>query len=82
MSWKENNNRLEKQFELSSFNAIVNKLNILTRVCDEQDHHPDFCVHGYKHISFSLCTHDEGYRVTEKDHALSKEIDRIFSAYT
>lgn len=78
MNWIETNNKLEKEFTLKSFSEIIEKLNQLAVVADELDHHPDFLVHSYKKISFSLCTHSAGNSVTEKDRNLAKRIDAIF----
>ncbi len=79
MPWKETNNRLEKRFEMDGFSTIVSKLNKLATICDEYAHHPDFRVFGYKYIEFSLCNHDAGHKITQKDHALSREIDELFN---
>jgi 4a-hydroxytetrahydrobiopterin dehydratase len=76
--WKTENNRLTKTFELKGFSAIINKLPALADAANGMNHHPDFSVHDYKRITFSLWTHSKN-AITEKDHALAKEIDRIFS---
>lgn len=78
MEWKEVDNRLEKEFELSDFSSIMEKLPQLGKVADGMDHHPDFEVYGYKQIKFKLMTHSEG-KITQKDHDLAKEIDQLFS---
>ncbi|MBD3637986.1 MAG: 4a-hydroxytetrahydrobiopterin dehydratase [Crocinitomicaceae bacterium] len=78
MDWKEKDNQLIKEFELGSFSDIVNALPEIGTVADGMNHHPDFEVYGYKHIKFKLQTHSEG-KVTQKDHNLAKEIDRILS---
>lgn len=77
MSWKTENEKLTKTFQLTGFSAVINKLPALAKIADAMNHHPDFSVHGYKFITFTLFTHDKK-AITEKDHALAKEIDRLF----
>lgn len=78
MEWTEVNNKLEKEFILKSFSDIIQRLNDLSKIADEMNHHPDFKVYDYKKISFWLTTHDEG-KVTELDYALAQKIDGLFS---
>ena len=77
MEWCINNTYLERTFTLVDFSSIVKKIADLTTVCDELNHHPDVCIHGYKHVTFKLFTHDKN-QITEKDYTLAKEIDAIF----
>ena len=78
MSWSIINNKLEKEFVLNSFSEIIEKLKEVSILADTVNHHPDFSVYGYKKIKFSLCTHDNGNKVTEKDYELAEKLDTIF----
>lgn len=78
MTWKEENNTLTKTFELDSFSEIIKRLQSLSKICDEAEHHPDLEVYGYKNIRFKLTTHD-AKKVTDKDYALAEEIDQLFA---
>lgn len=78
MTWVIKSNRLTKTYSLKSFDAIIQKLLSVTKVADEMKHHPDFEVKNYNQITFRLWTHAEK-SVTEKDHLLSGELDKIFS---
>jgi len=77
MDWKIENDRLTKTFEMSGFSDITTKLGTLGKLADAANHHPDFSVHGYKFITFTLFTHSKK-SITEKDYALAKEIDQLF----
>ena len=77
MSWTTENEKLTKTFQHSGFSAIINKLPELAKIADAMNHHPDFSVHSYKFITFTLFTHSKK-SITEKDHELAKEIDRLF----
>ena len=78
MSWLINNNKLEKEFVLNSFSEIIEKLKEVCIIADLLKHHPDFLVYDYKKIKFSLCTHDNGNKVTEKDYVLAERLDSVF----
>ncbi|MBP6182959.1 4a-hydroxytetrahydrobiopterin dehydratase [Flavobacterium sp.] len=78
MSWSINNNKLEKEFAMNSFSEIIEKLKEVCIIADSLNHHPDFLVYNYKKIKFSLSTHDNGNKVTEKDYELAEKLDLIF----
>lgn len=78
MSWLIKNNKLEKEFVLNSFSEIIEKLKEVCIIADSLNHHPDFLVYDYKKIKFSLYTHDDGNKITEKDYILAERLDRVF----
>ncbi len=78
MSWSINNNKLEKEFVMNSFSEIIEKLKEVCIIADLLNHHPNFEVYDYKKIKFSLCTHDHGNKVTEKDYLLAEKLDQVF----
>ena len=45
-------------------------------VAEKMNHHPNWS-NVYNTVSFELNTHDAGDIVTEKDHALAAEIDKL-----
>ena len=45
-------------------------------VAEKMNHHPNWS-NVYNKVSFELNTHDAGDKVTEKDHQLAKEIDKL-----
>lgn len=78
MSWSITNNKLEKEFVMNSFSEIIEKLKEVCILAVSLNHHPDFFVYDYKKIRFSLSTHDNGNKVTEKDYELAEKLDLIF----
>ena len=78
MSWNLKSNKLVKEFKVDKFSTIIEKLNELSVIADEYNHHPDFNVFGYNKICFELSTHDAN-GVTEKDYTLAESIDVIFA---
>jgi 4a-hydroxytetrahydrobiopterin dehydratase len=76
MAWKEENNRLVKEFTFSNFEQAVEFVNKILPIAEELNHHPDVLIHSYKKVKVMIYTHDEN-KITEKDHKLSKKIDAI-----
>lgn len=75
-TWKIKENKLEKTFELTNFEHLVTFINLITPICEQMNHHPDFKVYDYKYITFQLITHDL-HKVSEKDYDLAQQIDNI-----
>ncbi len=74
--WEITNTKLEKKFELNNFEHVVEFINLITPICKKMNHHPDFKVYNYKHITFQLFTHDLN-SVSEKDYELANQIDEL-----
>jgi 4a-hydroxytetrahydrobiopterin dehydratase len=47
-----------------------------SKVISELDHHPEW-TNVYNRVMVSLCTHDAGNVVTQKDHDLASALDGI-----
>lgn len=77
MKWTTQNGRMIRTFKMESFSAIINRLEALAIIANEAEHHPDFHVKNYNEIAFELYTHDS-HSITEKDHSLAVEIDKLF----
>ena len=77
MTWTENNNTIEKNFEFKNFALAVDFVNRIAKVAEAANHHPDILIHGYKNVKITLTTHSAG-KVTEKDFSLAKKIDEIY----
>ena len=78
-NWKEENNQLVKEFELSDFKGAVDFVNKIVPHAEAADHHPDVLIHSYKKVKVMLFTHSEG-KVTDKDYSLAEQIDATFSS--
>ncbi len=44
------------------------------------DHHPEWS-NMWNKVDFTLCTHDAGNTVTQKDRDLAAAIDKVFTKY-
>ena len=74
--WKEDNDQLVKYFEFIDFKEAFEFLIKVAEESEKMDHHPTI-INTYNKVEIRLCTHSVGNKVTEKDHALSRQIDKI-----
>jgi 4a-hydroxytetrahydrobiopterin dehydratase len=75
--WKEENNKLKKEF---TFKDFVHAFAFMTRVAfiaEKMNHHPDWS-NVWNKVSVSLSTHDAGNIVTDRDRKLAEAIDKVF----
>lgn len=75
--WKEENNKLVREFTFKDFKEAFAFMTAVAGVVNQMDHHPEWS-NVYNKVNISLCTHDAGDIVTEKDRELAKRIDKIY----
>ena len=76
--WTEENNALYHKFEFADFSQAFAFMARVALAAEKMNHHPRW-TNVYNTVEVWLNTHDAGDTVTDKDHSLSKEIDKIFS---
>ena len=76
MSWKEENNILEKTFKFKDFGEAISWMVKASFAIEKLNHHPEW-TNVYNRVEVKLCTHDAGNKVTEKDRELAKILDDI-----
>ena len=69
---------LSKSWRLPSFEAAIERLNLIAQLAQAQDHHPEM-ISSYTHLQVRLWTHDAA-GLTHKDIALATAIDQLSSA--
>jgi 4a-hydroxytetrahydrobiopterin dehydratase len=67
---------LSRTVELADFRAAVALVDRVADIAEAANHHPDILIHGYRHITFTLSTHDAD-ALTARDVALAAQIDRL-----
>ncbi len=80
MIWKEENNRLKRNFEFKNF---IEAFSFMTQVAFEAEkinHHPEW-RNVYNKVEITLKTHDANNTITEKDRILSERIDMIYKKF-
>lgn len=78
VGWKEENNVLAKTFEFKTYLKTISFVNAIAWEANRVNHHPELVV-GYSKCEVRLCTHDAGYKVTDKDFKLAKIIDGLMA---
>ncbi len=74
--WEEIDNKLVRKFEFKDFNQAFAFMVQVALVVEKIDHHPEWS-NVYNRVTISLCTHDAGDIVTEKDRKLAAAIDGL-----
>jgi 4a-hydroxytetrahydrobiopterin dehydratase len=74
--WRQEGESLVRDDEFADFAAAMAFVNRVAEAAETADHHPDILVHGWNKVRLTLTTHSEG-GLTDKDHALARQIDAI-----
>ena len=74
--WNVKDDKLCKTFELKDFMTAMKFLNRVAELAEKEGHHPDFCLHGYNHVSFTIYTHAVG-GLSDNDFILAAKIDPL-----
>ena len=67
---------LTRAFVLADFQAALDLVNAIGGTAEEQNHHPDLALTGYRNVTVTLSTHDAG-GLTMNDFVLAKAVDAI-----
>lgn len=79
-TWIETDNTLQAEFTFKDFREAFAFMTEVAIVAEKQNHHPNWS-NVWNTVNFSLCTHDAGNTVTEKDQTLAKSISEIYKKY-
>ena len=75
--WTEENDQLKATYKFADFPAAISFMMEVAFVCEKMDHHPDWS-NVWNRVVIKLTTHSAGNKVTDKDWALAKAIDKIY----
>ena len=73
---EERDNKLVADFQFENFVSAFAFMTKVAIVAEKFDHHP-FWTNVYNKVTIELSTHDAGNVVTDKDHHLASEIDKL-----
>ncbi len=68
--------RIRKAWTLKHFNAGIDFFNAVARLAEDEGHHPDLHLTGYRNAAIELTTHAIG-GLSENDFILAAKIDQI-----
>jgi 4a-hydroxytetrahydrobiopterin dehydratase len=75
-TWNAKDDKLCKSFEFQDFVTAMSFLNRVAELAEKEGHHPDFCLHGYRHVDFTIFTHAVG-GLSDNDFILAAKIDKL-----
>ena len=74
--WQKKANKLDRTFLFKDFESAMKFVNKVADLAEAENHHPDIFI-SYNKVAMMLCTHDAGYKITEKDRKIAIGIDKI-----
>lgn len=74
--WREENGVLVGEFEFKDFKSALDFVNRVGAKAEAANHHPDIEL-GWGRVKVLLFTHSE-QKITDKDHKLAKEIEKLY----
>lgn len=71
-----NGERIRRDWRVNNFETALKFFGDVGRIAEEEDHHPDLHLTGYRNVTIELSTHAvQG--LTENDFILAAKIDQI-----
>ena len=74
--WTESDNKLTREFKFNNFKDALLFINKVADISEKYNHHPEI-YNVYNRVKLSLCTHDKGSVITDKDYNLAQKIDEL-----
>ncbi|MBI4388134.1 MAG: 4a-hydroxytetrahydrobiopterin dehydratase [Candidatus Omnitrophica bacterium] len=69
-------NAIRSEYGMKDFQAALDFINLVGKVAEEEGHHPDFHLTGYRKLAIELSTHAIG-GLSENDFILAAKIDQL-----
>ena len=67
---------IQKTWKVKDFTSGMAFLNRVAEVAEQEDHHPDVCLEGYRNVRITLSTHAVG-GLSQNDFILAAKIDEL-----
>lgn len=80
MHWKEEHDKLVAEFLFEDFSQAWAFMTEVAILAERKNHHPEW-TNVWNRVSITLCTHDAGNIVTEKDRRMADGISKIYERY-
>jgi 4a-hydroxytetrahydrobiopterin dehydratase len=77
--WTRRGDELVRVYEAGYFLAAIRLVDEVAVLAEEADHHPDIDIR-WRTVTFALCTHSEGSRITELDVSMAASINAVIAA--
>jgi 4a-hydroxytetrahydrobiopterin dehydratase len=77
--WEVVDGKLRRDVQVKNFRAAVALVNSIAEVAEEQNHHPDLCIHGWNKVKIELYTHTAD-GLSENDFIMAAKFNRLLPA--
>ena len=67
-------NKIARSYTTRNFQSALDSLNLIGKIAERENHHPDLHLTGYRNVEIVLFTHSIG-GISANDIALAKMID-------
>lgn len=74
--WEEKDNKLHQRFEFKDFSEAFSFMTRVALLAEQKGHHPEWS-NVWNKVDITLCTHDEGNKITDKDREMAKAIEEL-----
>jgi len=74
--WSYGDGKISKTYELPTYPAGLAFASAVGMLCEGMNHHPDMTV-GYKKVTVTFTTHDDGNVVTDKDITAARKVESL-----
>lgn len=71
--WSLKSPNIEASFEFKTFRDAISFIMQIAIEAEVMNHHPEF-HNSYNRVSFSFCTHDAGFKITDLDIETARRI--------
>jgi 4a-hydroxytetrahydrobiopterin dehydratase len=68
--------RIRREWRVRDFMTALEFFQRIAQIAEEEDHHPDLHLTGYRNVAIEISTHAVG-GLTENDFILAAKIDRV-----
>ncbi|HWQ82347.1 MAG TPA: 4a-hydroxytetrahydrobiopterin dehydratase [Ignavibacteria bacterium] len=74
--WFVDGNSIKKVFKTKGFPQTAGLVTVISAICQQFDHHPDYILMKYSELEVSFSTHSAG-GITDKDIEIALEINKF-----
>jgi 4a-hydroxytetrahydrobiopterin dehydratase len=74
--WQIVEGKLTRDLQVKNFRVALALVNSIGEVAEEQNHHPDLCIHAWNKVKIELYTHTAD-GLSENDFIMAAKFDRL-----
>ena len=77
--WQLDEGVLRRRLRFPDFMALITFINRLAYLAEQEQHHPDFLVHGYRRMRLDFATHSIG-GLSPNDFIMAAKVNRLLDS--